>query len=170
MAFSMLDLRCPEQAEPPQRRSRLFGHSSLPPSCFAGLEKKVKASLLSADVHMNVRHLPNKYLPKGGLISIPRFALPALPLTAAALQQLLFGALTSPCGHVAGPFPNAPTPEAEDSEIFCSGFVTGGGTHVVRAVGSNHTRIPVSPVLPYAMTRCSGDAGSLLPQLSGCRE
>lgn len=56
--------------------------------------KKVKASLLTADVHMNVRHLPNKYLPKGGLINIPRFALTALPLTAAALQQLLLGALS----------------------------------------------------------------------------
>lgn len=50
--------------------------SQRPPTlllCWAG--EKVKASFLTADMHMNVRHLPNKYLPKGGLISIPRFSL-----------------------------------------------------------------------------------------------
>lgn len=69
--------------------------------CWAG--EKVKASLLTADVHMNVRHLPNKYLPKGRLISIPRFPLPSL--SAAALRDAGF-LLRS----VAGPFPAAQTP------------------------------------------------------------
>lgn len=28
--------------------------------CFVGLQEEVKATLLAADVHVNVRHLPNK--------------------------------------------------------------------------------------------------------------
>lgn len=111
--------------------------------------KKVKASLLTTDVHMNVRHLPNKCLPKGGLIIIPRVAIPSLPLTAAALQQLLLGALTlSLWEHVAGPFSDAQNPEAEDSQTCCSGAVLVSDTHAIQAETTHASQFSRSCHIP----------------------
>lgn len=111
--------------------------------------KKVKASLLTTDVHMNVRHLPNKCLPKGGLIIIPRVAITSLPLTAAALQQLLLGALTlSLWEHVAGPFSDAQNPEAEDSQTCYSGAVLVSNTHAIQAETTHASQFSRSCHIP----------------------
>lgn len=143
----MLDSRCQEQAEPTSTTGCLAAAASHPPALLGW--KKVKASLLTTHVHMNVRHLPNKCLPKGGLIIIPGVALTSLPLTAAALQQLFLGALTiSLWEHLAAPFSDAQTPEAEDSQTCCSGAVLVGDTHATQAVTTHASQFSQSCHIP----------------------
>lgn len=88
---------------------------------------------------MNVRRLPNKYLPEGGLISIPRFALAVLPLTAAASLRAVSFLLGA-----ADPFPNTET--LEDLLKICKSFAQElspcPSTHAVGALTVHTPQFP----------------------------